>query len=192
MKRLFGYLAVAAAVASLFACSPKGACVITGRVSYPQYETIYMFDLAGEMVDSVARSEDGTFRMVYDKQENMPQMVLIEFNNPYSPADRMHLPVALEPGRVEVALDVYIKTGGTPLNDEIMDFFDGLQALSDEFSQNIATVDQKKAAYSAFFRDRIRENSDNVFGVYLSMAYGRELLPEDLEILTKEASESAE
>lgn len=192
MKRLIGFVAVAAAVASLFACSPKGACVITGNVSYPQYETIYMFDLTGEMVDSVSRAEDGTFRMVYDKQGNMPQMVLLEFNNPYSPADRMHLPVALEPGKVEVALDVYIRTGGTPLNDKVMDFYDGLQALSDEFRQNVATVDQKKATYSAFYRDRIRENSDNVFGMYLSMAYGRELLPEDLEILMKEASESAE
>lgn len=192
MKRLFGYVAVAAAVASLFACSPKGKCVISGVVTYPQYETIYMFDLTGEMVDSVSRAEDGTFRMVYDKKENMPQVVLLEFNNPYSPADRMHLPVALEPGKVEVNVGMYIKTGGTPLNDEIMDFFDGLQALQDEYRQNVATVDQKLAAYSAFYRDVMRENSDNVFGAYVTLAYGRELLPEDLELLMKEASESAE
>lgn len=192
MKRIFIFLAMAVAAAALFSCSLKGACVINGNVSYPQYETIYMFDLTGEMVDSVSRAEDGTFRMVYDKKENMPQVVLLEFNNPYSPADRMHLPVALEPGKVEVNVGMYIKTGGTPLNDEIMDFFDGLQALQDEYRQNVATVDQKLAAYSAFYRDVMRENSDNVFGAYVTLAYGRELLPEDLELLMKEASESAE
>lgn len=192
MKRFFGFVAVAAAVASLFACSPKGACVINGNVSYPQYETIYMFDLTGEMVDSVSRAEDGTFRMVYDKKENMPQVVLLEFNNPYSPADRMHLPVALEPGKVEVRIGEYLNIGGTPLNDKVQDFFDGLQELGDEYRKNVATVDQKKAAYSSFYRTWMQENSDNVFGTYITLAYGRELLPEDLEILMKEASESAE
>ena len=192
MKRIFGFVAVAAAVASLFACSPKGACVINGNVSYPQYETIYMVDLAGTLVDSVSRAVDGSFRLVYDQKENMPQMMVLEFNNPYSPADRMFLPVALEPGKVEVKIGEYLSTGGTPLNNKVKEFFDGLQELSDEYRKNVATVDQKKAAYSAFYRTWMQENSGNVFGTYITLAYGRELLPEDLEILMKAASESAE
>jgi len=75
MKRLFGFVAVAAAVAAFFSCTPKGACVIDGNVSYPQYETIYMVDIAGEVVDSAARASDGDFRFVYDKVDLMPQMV---------------------------------------------------------------------------------------------------------------------
>ena len=192
MKRLFGFVAVAAAVASLFACTPRGACVINGNVSYPQYETIYMFDLTGEMLDSVSRAKDGAFRMVYEKKENMPQVVLLEFNNPYSPADRMHLPVALEPGEVEVRIGEYIGIWGTPINYEIKDFFDELQVLTDEYRKNVATVDQKAEAFSNFYRTKMQENSDNVFGAYLKLAYARELTPEDLDIILKEASESAE
>lgn len=192
MKKIFGFLAMAAAAAALFSCSPKGACVINGNVSYPQYETIYMFDLTGEMVDSVSRAEDGTFRMVYDKKENMPQIVMIQFRNKDVSYDRMYLPVALEPGQVEVRINDYINLSGTPLNNEIKDFFDELQELSDSYTQNVATVTSMEVAYSNFYRTKIQENSDNVFGAYLTLAYGRELLPSDLEILKKEASESAE
>lgn len=192
MKRLFGFVAVAAAVAALFSCTPKGACVINGNVSLPQYEDIYMVDMAGTVLDSVSRAGDGDFRIVFDKVDEMPQMVVLEFHNPASSADRMFLPVALEAGQVEVRIGEYIGIWGTPLNYEIKDFFDGLQALSDEYMNNVSTVDQMEAAFSTFYRTKMQENSDNVFGAYLTIAYGRELLPADLEILMKEASESAE
>ena len=192
MKRLFGFVAVAAAVAALFSCTPKGACVINGNVSYPQYDNIYMVGMSGAVVDSASRASDGDFRFVYDKVDEMPQMVVLEFHNPDSPSDRMFLPVALEAGQVEVRIGEYIGIWGTPLNYEIKDFFDGLQALRDEYEQNVATVDQMEAAFSAFYRTRIQANKDNVLGAYLTLAYGRELLPEDLQILMNEVSESAE
>ena len=192
MKRLFAFVAVAAAVASLFACTPKGACVVNGNVSYPQYETIYMVDIAGAVVDSTSRASDGDFRFVYDKAEGMPQIVVLHFRNKDVPSDRMYLPVALEPGQVEVRIGEYIGIWGTPLNYEIKDFFDELQVLTDEYTQNVATIEQMETAYSNFYRTKMQENEDNVFGVYLKLAYGRELLPSDLEILVNEASESAE
>ena len=192
MKRLFGFVAVAAAVAAFFSCTPKGACVIDGNVSYPQYETVYMVDIAGEVVDSAARASDGDFRFVYDKVDLMPQMVVLEFRNKDVPADRMYLPVALEPGDVKVNIGEYIGIWGTPLNYEIKDFFDDLQALTDEYAENVSTVDQMDAAFSSFYLEKMQENQDNVFGVYLKLAYARELLPEHLQILVDEASESAE
>lgn len=192
MKRIFGFLAMAAAAAALFSCSPKGACIINGNITHPQYETIYMVDIAGAVVDSVSRSSDGDFRFVYDKAESMPQIVMIQFRNKDVSYDRMYLPVALEPGQVEVRINDYINLSGTPLNNEIKDFFDELQELSDSYTQNVATVTSMEVAYSNFYRTKIQENSDNVFGAYLTLAYGRELLPSDLEILKKEASESAE
>ena len=192
MKRIFGFLAMAVAAAALFSCSPKGACVINGNVSYPQYETIYMVDIAGAVMDSVSRSSDGDFRFVYDKAESMPQIVVLQFHNPADQADRMYLPVALEPGEVEVNIGDYVGLRGTPLNYEIKDFFDDLQALADSYAQNVATVASMEEAYSNFYRTKIQENSDNVFGAYLTLAYGRELLPSDLKILMDAASESAE
>ena len=189
MKRIFGFLAMAAAAAALFSCSPKGACIINGNITHPQYETIYMVDIAGAVVDSVSRSSDGDFRFVYDKAESMPQIVMIQFCNKDVSYDRMYLPVALEPGQVEVRINDYINLSGTPLNNEIKDFFDELQELSDSYTQNVATVTSMEVAYSNFYRTKIQENSDNVFGAYLTLAYGRELLPSDLEILKKEASE---
>ena len=183
---------MATAAVALFSCSPKGTCVINGNIIYPQYETIYMVDVAGAVVDSVLRSSDGDFRFVYDKAESMPQIVTLQFCNPADQTDRMYLPVALEPGEVEVKIGEYIGVWGTPLNYEIKDFFDELQVLSDEYAQNVSTVQQMEIAYSNFYRIKIQENSDNVFGAYLTLAYGRELLPSDLEILMKEASESAE
>ena len=192
MKRIFVFLAMAVAAAALFSCSPKGACVINGNVSYPQYETIYMVDIAGAVVDSVSRSSYGDFRFVYDKEENMPQIVMIQFRNKDVSYDRMYLPVALEPGQVEVRINDYINLSGTPLNNEIKDFFDELQELSDSYTQNVATVTSMEVAYSNFYRTKIQENSDNVFGAYLTLAYGRELLPSDLKILMDAASESAE
>ena len=183
---------MAAAAAALFSCSPKGACIINGNINHPQYETIYMVDIAGAVVDSVSRSSDGDFRFVYDKAESMPQIVMIQFRNKDVSYDRMYLPVALEPGQVEVRINDYINLSGTPLNNEIKDFFDELQELSDSYTQNVATVTSMEVAYSNFYRTKIQENSDNVFGAYLTLAYGRELLPSDLEILKKEASESAE
>ena len=176
MKRLFGFVAVAAAVAAFFSCTPKGACVIDGNVSYPQYETIYMVDIAGEVVDSAARASDGDFRFVYDKVDLMPQMVVLEFRNKDVPADRMYLPVALEPGDVKVNIGEYIGIWGTPLNYEVKDFFDDLQALTDEYAENVSTVDQMDAAFSSFYLEKMQENQDNVFGVYLKLAYARELL----------------
>ena len=86
----------------------------------------------------------------------------------------------------------YIGIWGTPLNYEIKDFFDDLQALTDEYAENVSTVDQMDAAFSSFYLEKMQENSDNVFGVYLKLAYARELLPEHLQILVDEASESAE
>ena len=192
MKRIFGFLAMAAAAAALFSCSPKGACVINGNIIYPQYESVYMVDVAGAVMDSVSRSSDGDFRFVYDKAESMPQIVMLQFCNKDVSYDRMYLPVALEPGQVEVRIDDYFKLWGTPMNCEIKDFFDELQALADSYTQNVATVTSMEVAYSNFYRTKIQENSGNVFGAYLTLAYGRELLPSDLEILMKEASESAE
>ena len=183
---------MAAAAAALFSCSPKGACIINGNITHPQYENIYMLDIAGAVVDSVSRSSDGDFRFVYDKAESMPQIVMIQFRNKDVSYDRMYLPVALEPGQVKVRIDEYINLSGTPLNNEIQDFFDELQELSDSYTQNVATVTSMEVAYSNFYRTKIQENSDNVFGAYLTLAYGRELLPSDLEILKNEASESAE
>ncbi len=180
---------MATAAVALFSCSPKGTCVINGNIIYPQYETIYMVDIAGAVVDSVSRSSDGDFRFVYDKAESMPQIVMLQFCNKNVASDRMYLPVALEPGQVEVRVDDYFSLGGTPLNDEIKDFFDELQALTDSYTQNVATINSMEVAYSNFYRTKIQENSDNVFGAYLTLSYGRELLPSDLEILMKEASE---
>ena len=192
MKSIFGFLAMAAAAAALFSCSPKGTCVINGNITHPQYETIYMVDIAGAVVDTASRASGGDFRFVYDKAESMPQIVMIQFRNKDVSYDRRYLPVDLEPGQVEVRIDEYINLSGTPLNNEIKDFFDELQELSDSYTQNVATVTSMEVAYSNFYRTKIQENSDNVFGAYLTLAYGRELLPSDLEILKNEASESAE
>ncbi|MGM9736624.1 MAG: hypothetical protein ACI3ZL_09465 [Candidatus Cryptobacteroides sp.] len=142
-----------------------------------------MVDIAGSVIDSTARASDGGFRFIYDKVQEMPQMVVIEFRNPDSPADRMFLPAALEPGKVRVKIDEYIFIGGTPLNGNIKEFLDGLQSVSDGFEAEVSTVDQMKKAYSAYYLKSMQDNSENVFGDYLKLAYGRELVPSDLEIL---------
>ena len=166
--------------------------MVNGNVSLSQYKSIYMVDIAGAVVDSASRASDGDFRFVFEKAEAMPKSVVLEFHNPIDKDDCMYLPVALEPGDVEVRIGEYIGIWGTPLNYEIKDFFDGLQALSDEYARNVSTIEQMNDAFSAFYRTKIQENSDNVFGTYLTLAYARNLTQKDREILMNGTSESAE
>lgn len=179
-----------AAVAALLlvACgrTPEGACVIEGNVAVPEYEMMYLVDFDGTPIDSTSRAADGAFRFVYADSTAMPKVVVLEFRNPESAADVMYLPVALEPGQVNVAIGEYIGLSGTPLNDEIKLFFDDMQAVSDRFDEEVSTVEDMKKAYSTFYLQKMLDNDENVFGDYLKMAYARELTPEDLATLLGE------
>lgn len=152
----------------------------------PEYEMMYIVDYDGTQIDSAARASDGGFRFVYADSTAMPKVVVLEFRNPSVAADVMYLPVALEPGRVNVVLGEYIGLSGTPLNDEIKKFFDDMQAVSDRFGEEVSTVEDMKKAYSAFYLDKMQKNEGNAFGEYLKLAYVRELTPEDLSTLVGE------
>lgn len=181
MKKVFLLII---AVLALFSCKsvPEGACVIEGKVVIPDYKTMYLVDYLGNQLDSADRSNDGSFSFVYEG-EPMPQVVVLEFRNPESAFDVMYLPVALEPGKVNVVLGEYIGLSGTPLNNSIKKFFDEMQTLSDKFEAEVATLEAKKSAFSAFYLKKMLENDDNVLGDYLKMAYSRELTQEDLQKL---------
>jgi len=185
MKKLF-FAAFIAMMLSACGRTPEGACVIEGNVSLPEYGMMYLVGFDGTRIDSTSRADDGGFRFVYADSTSMPEVVVLEFRNPSVAADVMYLPVALEPGHVNVTLGEYIGLSGTPLNDEIKEFFDEMQALSDSFETEISTVEGMKAAYSAFYLRKMQENDGNVFGDYLKLAYARELTVEDLEKLLGE------
>lgn len=187
MKKIIGIVMTIAALC-LISCggTPEGACVIEGNVQMPEYEMMYIVDYDGTQIDSAARASDGGFRFVYADSTAMPKIVVLEFRNPSVAADVMYLPVALQPGRVNVVLGEYVGLSGTPLNDEIKKFFDDMQAVSDRFGEEVSTVEDMKKAYSAFYLQKMLDNDENVFGDYLKMAYARELTSEDLETLLGE------
>ena len=160
--------------------------MIEGKVAMAEYETMYLVDYSGNQLDSAARRGDGSFKFVYDS-DSMPKVVVLEFRNPEVSSDVMYLPVALEPGTVQVEIGKYIGLSGTPLNDSIKKFFDEMQDLSDSFETEIATIDTKVKAFSAFYLKKMIENEDHVLGDYFKLAYARELLPADLAILLDRA-----
>ena len=187
MKKFFSYLAAAIVALSVFACksAPEGACVIEGKVLMSEYKTLCLVDFDGTCIGVAEREGDGSFRFVY-ADTLMPKVVVLEFRNPDVPADVMYLPVALEPGEVNVMVGDYVGISGTPLNDEIKTFFDDMQVLADGFAAQVSTVDDMKKAYSAFYLKKMLENDDNVFGDYLKMAYAIQLTSEDLNTLLRE------
>ena len=181
MKRIVVF---ALSIIAIVACNgvPKGACVIDGRVDHPEYQKVYLVDLSGNQLDSAIRMNDGCFSFVYD--DLMPRVVVMEFRNEFSVSDVLYLPVALEPGKVNVAIREHIRLSGTPLNNAIKVFFDEMQTLVDGFAE-ISTVEAQKNAYSAFYLRKMQENEDNPFGAYLKLAYMNELTHEDLQKLLK-------
>lgn len=186
MKRFYSILVAAAVMLCLSACksTPDGACVIEGKVTVPEYKTLCLVEFDGTELDNTIRRSDGSFKFVCT-DPLMPRVVVLEFRNPDVPSDILYLPVALEPGKVKVALGEYIGLSGTPLNDEIKKFFDDMQVLADSFAE-VSTVDAMKKAYSAFYLKKILENDDNAFGLYLKFAYASELTHEDLQTLMAE------
>ena len=151
----------------------------------PEYKTMHLVDYDGTELDNTIRRSDGTFKFVYS-DPLMPRVVVLEFRNPDVPADILYLPVALEKGKVKVALGEYIGLSGTPLNDEIKKFFDDMQVLADGFAAEVSTIEAMEKAYSSFYLKKILENEDNAFGLYLKFAYASELTAEDLQTLMTE------
>lgn len=179
MKRLVVFFLF---VITVVACNglQKGACVIEGRIDDPEYDKMYLVDFSGNQLDSASRKNDGSFRFVY--KELMPRVVVMEFRSESDETGVLYLPVALESGKVKVALGEYIHLSGSPLNNTIKRFFDEMQALVDGFEE-ISTVEAQKNAYSAFYLKKMQENEDNPFGAYLKLAYLNKLTQQDLQTL---------
>ena len=168
----------------LLACNyaNEKTCFIDGNISLEEYSNMYLVDYNGNLLDSTFRSSDGSFSFKYTGKD-MPRIVVLELRNPRLIKDVVYLPVALESGCVRITIGSRLHMSGTKLNNKIMNFFDGLQQIGDEIQFNVATLDECKRIYSAFYLQKIQENEKNAFGDYLKLAYARELTPEDLEAL---------
>ena len=79
---------------------------------------------------------------------------------------------------------------GTPLNDAVQHFFDGMQACKDRvMAQTDITVDEIRNAFSGFYREQILLNRDNALGSYIYREYFSRLLPSDREAVESQLNQ---
>ena len=166
------------------ACSSQDAsrgCALTGHISMPEYDCVYLADLNRHRVDSTAL-DGGNFHFVVSDSVSRPYAMLLQVVDREEPLNRMDLPVMVEKGTIRVELGEYIHISGTPLNDRVQDFLNALQACKDRVtSQAGVSVEQIQSTFSGFYKEQILLNKDNALGGYLLQDYGVHLNAADRE-----------
>lgn len=189
LKRIF-FLFFSVAV--LYSCGPSatsGGCTLKGHISLPEYDMAYLCDTGRHPIDSFT-IVDGKFEFAVADSVSQPYALLLQFVDREDSLNRMDMPVMVENGEVRIALGEYIRITGTPLNDAVQHFFDGMQACKDRvMAQTDITVDEIRNAFSGFYREQILLNRDNALGSYIYREYFSRLLPSDREAVESQLNQ---
>lgn len=167
----------------LAACnSGTKGCSINGHTDFREYGKAYLADVDRNYLDSTEiRNGDFSFRHDGTPQEE-PGVAIVVLVNDTDRADRMEIPVVLEPGKVELQLGEYVYITGTPLNEAVQQFLNALQLCKDSVAAGSGLSPEKVGeTFSAFYKQQILANKRNALGRYIYGAYGSNLLPQDRE-----------
>lgn len=184
MRKYILLLPIAILTIWLAACSgnpAKSGCHIKGRTTFKEYQKAYLTDISGNRKDSTA-IENGEFYFDIAEDITEPYVAVIHMEASQDPIDWLDMPIAIENGRVEVVLEEYIQTSGTPLNTRIQEFLNALQNCKDGIdAQKGMTTDEIGNLFSQFYRQQILSNKDNAVGKYIFQSYGVHLNESDKE-----------
>lgn len=179
----------------LTACKQAGGsrqslCTVNVKVDYPEYTEGNLKTPDGKVLDTLTVN-GGQLTIQRSDSASMPYVVLIHLRNVQDSIDWLDMPVVIEGGEVNVGIGEYITTTGTPLNAYLQEFLNGLQAVRSGFqADKEATAEEVRQAYSAYYKQQILGNAENVVGKYIYKAYGNHLLPEDRETVENHLSKN--
>lgn len=183
MKNLLSFSLFLCLLVGLASCGGRGPvqgrCVVNVVSEYPEYDHGYLKSQEGARLDTL-RLVDGRLSFERTDTAAMPYIAFIHLANREDSTDWLEMPVAIEGGEVEVTLGEYIETKGTPLNAQVQEFLNDLQATATSIRQREDIgIDEIESLYSAFYRQQILSNKDNPLGAFILRNYGVHLKGED-------------
>ncbi len=185
-KYLLSLLLPATLLCLLAACGNKtnsagqSVCDIHVKVAFPEYTRGCLQTPEGTCLDTLA-IDNGVAAMQRTDSTQMPYVAVIRLENPADSLDFMEMPVVVEGGEVAVEIGEYITTSGTLLNQQLQQFLNELQATLTAAKNNKEIKGEEiDKLFSAFYRQQILANKDNVVGKYIYGAYGSHLKGDDV------------
>lgn len=171
MKHLCSYLWMAAFAWLAAACSNPGEAVIYGKVTEPWDGKEISLTING---NSGARSletttiEDGKFK--FKMEPDTPFVATLRMEMDDAPFLYL-LPVAVEPGRIEVLLGRETMVSGTPLNEKLQQF---ILDKDDFVAADTTSGDAKQEAFRKFVEGQVAKYGDTpVLVAFIERAYSR-------------------
>ena len=182
MKKYIVLLFVGVLFAILGACRTgnENKCLILGHTSFKAYTKAYLLDINRQPIDSIAVN-GGEFTFTQLDSIDTPHVMLIRLDDG-SEDDWLEMPVMVERGTVELKIEEYVHISGTPLNNAIQDFLNGIQRCKDGIvlGKDI-TPDEVERIFSEYYCQQILANRDNALGRYIYQDYGIHLKGGDME-----------
>lgn len=156
----------------LTACSEKAGWSLQGKIDSPQFYSVLLLGENGSVLDSTLISE-GTFSLELPDNQKKPQIAIVRLLGNTNADEVYDMPVGIENGEVRLNLGEYIHISGTPLNDAMQEFLNGLQDCSDNcLAQEGLDEEAITRSFSEFYMQQITLNRQNALGAYIFRAYG--------------------
>lgn len=182
MKKYIGLLFIGVLLIIVGTCCTgnEKKCLIQGHTSFKTYSKAYLLDTERRPVDSVIVN-DGNFTFTQPDSTSIPYVMIIRLDNG-SENDWLEMPVMIEHGMVKLQIEEYVHISGTPLNNAIQDFLDGIQRCKDGIVvDKDITPDEVEQIFSEYYCQQILANRDNALGRYIYQDYGIHLTKDDME-----------
>lgn len=163
----------------LMACSGYEGWALEGKCSLPRFSSVLLLSGEGEVVDSVA-IRDGRFSLELPEKADEARAATARLLNADDADDYLDMPVMIERGKVSLSIGEYIRIGGTPLNEALQEFLDGLQACKDSCLRQTGLEEEEIARiFSDFYLRQIAAHRHDALGAYIFRSYGTHLSKED-------------
>ena len=159
----------------------QSSCIVEMKIEYPKYTQGYLRNMEGKCLDSLVVT-NGHLNLERTDSLLMPYVAIISLNHPADSIDRIEMPFVVEAGKVNIEVGEYISTSGTPLNGQMQEFLNDLQALRSSLDVNIS-IEEMNQLFSEFYKQQILSNKNNVLGQYIYVSYGIHLNDADRDLV---------
>lgn len=159
--------------------SVQSRCTVDVKVDYPEFTKGYLRNVDGKRLDSLTVT-NGLLSFERTDSLSMPYVAFIHLSNRNDSIDWMEMPLVVEGGKVNVEIGEYISTSGTPLNHQMQEFLNGLQATRSGIEGRNLSKEEISRTFSEFYKQQILSNKGNVLAEYIFKSYGIHLSEADL------------
>lgn len=179
MKHYLSFLLVLSFGGLLAGCSEQKGFSIEGKTTLAGLSTALLVDMEGNRMDSVPIL-DGTFVLTLPGKVENAYPVMVQLLNVADSGESFHVPVMVENGNVELTLGEYVRIGGTPLNDDLQEFLNGLQDCKDLCLKRTDIGEAEiLRTFSGYYLQQIVMHRSNTLGNYIYNTYGCHLSKDD-------------